>query len=98
MSNTFGWTPATPEPAKPAEPARPVSVHELRQAIDLVDDRLLKASSGRTTFTAREVTDLLLDVRFVLDSLTSPSTLVAVAKELYAEARAFGQELRDAQG
>ena len=34
----------------------------------------------------------------MLDSLTSPSTLVAVAKELYAEARAFGQELRDAQG
>jgi len=72
----FGLLPIT-EPEPPAD--------EIRRLIALVDQKLTRASiKGRTTFSATEVQDLLLDVRLELERLTSPAHLVSVAADIAA--------------
>lgn len=50
-------------------PVLPEEVKDLKSCLSLVDDRLRSVSNGRSIVPASEVVDVLLDVRFVLDTL-----------------------------
>jgi hypothetical protein len=86
----FGFPPPPPPPPAPSVPPVPINLNALRSAIKLVDNSLrLCSKDPRSTYTAKDVKDLLLDVRNVLDHLTSPSVLLGVAVELNDEAKAI---------
>ncbi len=80
----FGFGPGTTPPK--AEPIDVKSLDHLRYTTWLVDEKLRVASKpGRNLFSPQEVVDLLLDVRFQLDSLASASVLQSVVDELRKE-------------
>lgn len=84
----FGLTPPPP-PERPSTPAG-----EIRHAIGLVDRKLRESNiEGRMFFSPREVQDLLLDVRNVLDRLTSPALLIHAAQEIAGETKGAWGEL-----
>lgn len=84
----YGFIPPTaPAPLPPREPAK---LNDLRAAIATVDDSLrLCSKDHRSIYTAKDVQNLLLDVRSVLDRLTSPSVLLGIAVELNDESKAI---------
>lgn len=89
----FGLLPPDP----PAEPETPADV--IRHAVALVDLKLAQsAMPSRMFFSPREVQDLLLDVRNVLDSLTAPSQLVLAAQQIARETKGLWEELHREDG
>lgn len=94
----FGFE--APEPVRPAAvepwapPPAPASVAELRDMIEHIDRKLI-AIRHRTVFTEREATNLLLDVRNMLERLTSPMTLVHIALQITRETKQLAKELGD---
>lgn len=83
----------TPEPPEGAPAKKPVTVNELRHLFFLVDT-VLRNTARRQTYTAEQVQDLLLDVRNLLDRLSSPAVLVELAEGLYAEAKELAAEVK----
>lgn len=77
-------------------PRPPVTTNELRRMIGVIDFKLKESTlPGRLFFSPREMQDLLLDVRNMLDTLTSPSNLVAIAAEIAGEGRSWEKLLEE---
>lgn len=86
----FAAAPTPPPPPPPPTPKVPIVLNDLRLAIRQVDDSLrLCSMDSRSIYTAKDVQNLLLDVRNTLDRLTSATVLVGVAVELNDEAKAI---------
>ena len=69
-------------------PPEPVKANDLRHLFFLVDSAI-RNTTKRQSYTADQVQDLLLEVRYVLESLTSPTVLISLAREFYEEAQAL---------
>lgn len=87
-------TPPLPNPKIPP-PVQPVTASDLRHTFLLVDAALANTAK-RKQYSADQVADMLLDIRNMLDRLSSPSTLIYLAKELYDETRSFERRVTGA--
>jgi len=87
----LGLTP--PPPSDPPEGPRDL----IRGAVCVVDRKLRESTiPGRLFFSPREVQDLLLDVRNVLDTLTSPANLIMAAQQIAQETQGKWEQLGEA--
>jgi hypothetical protein len=86
----FGFEPPAPPPEP--EPKKPVSLNELRHLLYLVD-LVLRNTTQRQSYSSEEVQDLLFDIRNLLDNLTSPTVLLDLTRELYADAKKHHKEV-----
>lgn len=97
MTFNLGLTPP-PEPEKPANdpyPRPPVTVNEIRIAKAQIEEALKGATNkSRLYYGPSEVQNLLLDAYSILDRLTSPAQLVAMAQQLVKESKDLWTELR----
>lgn len=84
----YGFTPPPPPIVHPPRPA--ATLNDLRLCLGQVDFALAVAGKdSRTIFTAKDIINLLLDIRNTLDRLTSTTTLLSIAVELNDETRAL---------
>ena len=85
-----------PQPASSGlPPGSPATLSEMRELLAVVDSKLAEANrmGGRIHFTRKEVLDLLLDVRSLLDRMTAPITLINMAQQISQENRALRESL-----
>jgi uncharacterized protein YprB with RNaseH-like and TPR domain len=75
-------------PPPPAEPREPTTLNELRSLIGEVDRMLqLCSKDHRSIYTAKDVQNLLLDIRSGLDRMTSTTVLLGIAVQINDETR-----------
>lgn len=88
-------SPPPPPPEHNLPAGKPATLNELRELLAIVDGKLAEATrmGNRAFFTRKEVIDLLLDVRSLLDRLTAPITLINIAQQISQENRALRESL-----